>query len=205
MTIAIISSSSTTTTTLAFQISSCSHSKVGKTIGVSNKNKKAFVVVLNAQDAADADDTNDFADDDDDDDDDNNNDNTNSGAGDGKKDRNPSLPELKDDYDWDERYGGDEDWIMGDQVPGRIVLNDIELAEQSAALDALEEKWRNARLDKEYEAGRKVGWVANAEMLNGRFAMFFLAVGLLTEYWTGITIPGQVEEMLRIGGFIGFD
>jgi hypothetical protein len=39
-------------------------------------------------------------------------------------------------------------------------------------------------------------------MYNGRFAMFFLVVGLLTEYWTGVTFPGQIEEMLRVGGFI---
>lgn len=116
----------------------------------------------------------------------------------------PNLPELKGDFDWDKKFGGDDDWIT-ENVPGKIVLNEIELAEQVTALNRLEEKWRKERLIKEYEESRTVGWVGNAEMLNGRFAMFFLATGLLTEYWTDVTIPGQVEELLRIGGFIGFD
>jgi hypothetical protein len=116
----------------------------------------------------------------------------------------PSLPELKGDFDWDKKFGGDDDWIT-ENVPGKIVLNEIELAAQVTALNRLEEKWRKERLIEEYEEGKTVGWVGNAELLNGRFAMFFLVTGLLTEYWTDVTLPGQVEELLRIGGFIGFD
>ena len=117
---------------------------------------------------------------------------------------NPALPELKGDFDWDAKFAGDSDWIT-ENVPGKVVLNEIELAEQVTALGKLEEQWRKERLQEEYEENKTVGFVENAETLNGRFAMFFLATGLLTEYWTGVSIPGQVEEMLRIGGFIGFD
>lgn len=117
---------------------------------------------------------------------------------------NPLLPELKGDFDWDEKFGADDDWIT-ENVPGKIVLNEIDLAKQVTELNKLEEKWRKDRLREEYEASSNVGFVETAELANGRTAMFFLVTGLLTEYWTGITIPGQVEEMLRIGGFIGFD
>lgn len=117
---------------------------------------------------------------------------------------NPKLPELKGDFDWDERFGGDDDWITKN-VPGKIVLSETELAEQAAALGALEKKWRKEREIREYEESRKTGFVPLAELTNGRFAMFFLVTGLLTELWTGVSLPGQVEEMLRIGGFIGFD
>ncbi|KAL3943789.1 MAG: hypothetical protein SGBAC_002161 [Bacillariaceae sp.] len=117
---------------------------------------------------------------------------------------NPNLPELKGDFDWDEKFGGDDDWITTN-VPGKMVLSELELAEQATALGALETKWRKEREIKEYEASRKTGWTSLAELANGRFAMFFLVTGLLTELWTGVTLPGQVEEMLRIGGFIGFD
>ena len=117
---------------------------------------------------------------------------------------NPNLPELKGDFDWDARFGGDDDWIT-ENVPGKIVLNEIELAAQVTELNKLEEKWRKQRQIEDYEESRTVGFVGNAELLNGRFAMFFLVTGLLTEYWTGISMPGQVEELLRIGGFIGFD
>lgn len=114
------------------------------------------------------------------------------------------LPELKGDFDWDAKFAGDDDWITED-VPGKITLDDVTLAKQVTALDKLETGWRKQRLQKEYDAGKKIGFVEGAEKLNGRFAMFFLVTGLLTEYWTGITIPGQVEEMLRVGGFINVD
>mmetsp|Transcript_21369 Transcript_21369/g.44833 ORF Transcript_21369/g.44833 Transcript_21369/m.44833 type:complete len:170 (-) Transcript_21369:372-881(-) len=117
---------------------------------------------------------------------------------------NPALPELKGDYDWDAAHAADPDWIT-ENVPGKIVLNEVELAAQVTELSKLEEMWRKERLNEEYEEARIIGWVDQAETYNGRFAMFFLAVGLLTEYWTGIDIPGQIEEMARVGGFIGPD
>lgn len=116
----------------------------------------------------------------------------------------PNLPEMKGDFDWDAKFGGDDDWIT-ENVPGKIKLNEIQLAEQVKALSELEETYRKRRLQKEYEEYQTVGWVQNAELLNSRFAMFFLAVGLFTEKFTGVSMPGQVEEMLRILGFIGFD
>jgi len=84
-------------------------------------------------------------------------------------------------------------------------MNEIELAKQVTALNKLEEKFRKVRLQEEYDDYQVTGWVGNAEILNSRFAMFFLAVGLFTESFTGDTLPGQVETMLRILGFIGFD
>uniref|UniRef100_A0A7S2MZX0 High light inducible protein n=1 Tax=Helicotheca tamesis TaxID=374047 RepID=A0A7S2MZX0_9STRA len=117
---------------------------------------------------------------------------------------NPNLPEIKGDYNWDEKFKDDADWIIED-VPGKVVLNDVQLAAQVTALSKLEEKWRKERLQTEYDEARLLGWTSQAETYNGRFAMFFLVVGLLTEYWTGVTIPGQIEEMLRVGGFIGPD
>ena len=117
----------------------------------------------------------------------------------------PELPELKGDFDWDEAYKEDDDWLTGDAVPGKMQLNEVELAQQVTALSKLEDKWRAERLDAEYEGSRKLGFVEGAELLNGRTAMFFLVTGLLTELWTGQTMPQQVEEMLRIAGVIGFD
>ena len=114
------------------------------------------------------------------------------------------LPELKGDFDWDAKFAGDDDWITED-VPGKIVLDEVTLAKQVTALDKLESGWRKERLQAEYEGDKKIGFVEGAEKLNGRFAMFFLVTGLLTELWTGISIPGQVEEMLGVGGVLGFD
>jgi hypothetical protein len=116
----------------------------------------------------------------------------------------PELPEIPGDYDWDAKYSGDADWVT-DNVPGKVPMNEIDLARQVTALTALEDKWRNERIQSEYEASINVGWVPTAELANGRTAMFFLITGLLTEYWTGVSLPGQVEELLRIAGVIGFD
>ncbi len=116
----------------------------------------------------------------------------------------PELPEIKGDFDWDAKFGGDDDWIV-DNIPGKMALSDIELAAQNTALSKLEDGYRKVRVQQEYDDARILGWTSRAETFNGRFAMFFLVVGLLTEYWTGITIPGQIEEMLRVGGFIGPD
>lgn len=116
----------------------------------------------------------------------------------------PELPEIKGDFDWDARFGADEDWIV-DNVPGKMVVSELELAAQNTELTKIEERFRKERLRNEYDQARILGWTDRAETFNGRFAMFFLSVGLLTELWTGVTIPGQIEEMLRIGGFIGPD
>jgi hypothetical protein len=117
----------------------------------------------------------------------------------------PELPAVPGDYDWDAKFGADPDWLMGADVPGRSKLSDLELARQATALGGLEDKWRRERDSVEYDNSAKTGFVPKAELLNGRSAMFFLVTGLLTEYWTGVSIPGQVEELLRIAGVIGFD
>lgn len=89
-----------------------------------------------------------------------------------------------------------------EQVPGKIQLDELTVAKQRTALEAFSRELRQKRLEEEREASRLFGWVPYAETLNGRLAMFFLVTGLLTEYWTGYTIPEQVELMLRTLGVI---
>ena len=116
----------------------------------------------------------------------------------------PELPEIKGDFDWDAKFGGDDDWIV-ENIPGKMAVGELELAEQNTELSKLEDKFKKVRLQDDYDDARILGWTTRSETFNGRFAMFFLVVGLLTEYWTGETIPGQIEEILRVGGFIGPD
>lgn len=89
-----------------------------------------------------------------------------------------------------------------EQVPGKIQLDEISLARQKSVLESYAKELRKKRLEEEREAARLFGWVPYAETLNGRLAMFFILTGLLTEYWTGYTIPEQVELMLRTLGVI---
>ena len=90
-------------------------------------------------------------------------------------------------------------------APGKQVIDDITLAKQSTALDKLAASWDRRKEFRSWEASRMTGFSEEAEIINGRTAMFFLVVGLLTEYWTGQSIPDQVFTLLRVGSFIGPD
>lgn len=87
-------------------------------------------------------------------------------------------------------------------VPGKIVLDEVELARQRTELEKYTAELRRERLKEEREASRLFGWVPFAENLNGRLAMFFFMTGLLTEYWTGYSIPEQIELMARTLGIL---
>mmetsp|Transcript_25379 Transcript_25379/g.76216 ORF Transcript_25379/g.76216 Transcript_25379/m.76216 type:complete len:140 (+) Transcript_25379:120-539(+) len=84
-------------------------------------------------------------------------------------------------------------------------LDEMTLVKQSNALDALASGWAKRKEFREWEESRMTGFSEQAEIINGRTAMFFLVVGLLTEFWTGQSIPDQIFTMLRVGGFIGLD
>uniref|UniRef100_A0A7S3NKX5 High light inducible protein n=1 Tax=Aureoumbra lagunensis TaxID=44058 RepID=A0A7S3NKX5_9STRA len=88
------------------------------------------------------------------------------------------------------------------QNPGRMSLDDITLAKQTTALDALSTRWQRQKDLRDWEGSKLIGFSEQAEIINGRSAMFFIVVGLLTEYWTGQSIPEQIATMLRIAGFI---
>lgn len=86
--------------------------------------------------------------------------------------------------------------------PGKATYSEMELAEQSAKMDALAAKWRKREEQVEYDGARITGFVGKAETINGRLAMFFLLTGLATEYFTGESIPGQVLVMFETLGII---
>ncbi|KAJ1454375.1 hypothetical protein M885DRAFT_521917 [Pelagophyceae sp. CCMP2097] len=88
-------------------------------------------------------------------------------------------------------------------IPGKMTLTPVELSQQSRDLDALASRWTRAKDLREWEESRLTGFSEQSEIINGRSAMFFLVVGLLTEYWTGQSIVEQVATMLRIAGFLG--
>lgn len=87
-------------------------------------------------------------------------------------------------------------------MPGKITLSAEEITQQRIALEKYTAELRKERIKKEIEDARLFGWVPYAETLNGRLAMFFLMTGLLTEYWTGYSIPEQVELLARTLGVL---
>ena len=52
------------------------------------------------------------------------------------------------------------------------------------------------------EQGSKVGWVSSAEITNGRWVMFGLLIGMLTEFATGVSFPDQISLLLSNLGII---
>eukprot|EP00465_Bigelowiella_longifila_P001759 CAMPEP_0185253044 /NCGR_PEP_ID=MMETSP1359-20130426/1954_1 /TAXON_ID=552665 /ORGANISM="Bigelowiella longifila, Strain CCMP242" /LENGTH=166 /DNA_ID=CAMNT_0027835361 /DNA_START=76 /DNA_END=576 /DNA_ORIENTATION=- len=56
------------------------------------------------------------------------------------------------------------------------------------------------------ERNRQVfGWTPNNELLNGRWVMMGLFLGLLTEYATGVNFIDQIKLMLSYTGVIEFE
>lgn len=76
-------------------------------------------------------------------------------------------------------------------------FSEMELAEQEAKLTALSQKWEKLEEAKDYQATIRSGFGPSPENINGRFAMFFIIVGLITEYYTGQSMPQQVMTMLQ--------
>ena len=76
-------------------------------------------------------------------------------------------------------------------------FSDVELVEQEAKLEALAKKWKRIEDEGEYEEGLRSGWGPSPERINGRTAMFFLVTGLVTEYYTGQSLPDQFYTMLQ--------
>lgn len=49
---------------------------------------------------------------------------------------------------------------------------------------------------------RVFGWTPSNEIGNGRWTMFGVFVGLLTEYATGVDFPNQIRLMLTYLGIV---
>ena len=80
--------------------------------------------------------------------------------------------------------------------------NELLQVERDAKLDALAKKWEKRQRKEEIFNAQTLGWCPNAETINGRMAMFFLITGLVTEYYTGESIPQQVYTLFQTLGFV---
>jgi hypothetical protein len=118
--------------------------------------------------------------------------------------RDRSVPDSEIEGDPEGKDG--EPWGPWEDVPPPDDLNwdaeftEMELAEQEAKLTALAKKWERREEEEEYWDSIRSGFGPGPERINGRFAMFFLITGLATEYYTGQSIPQQVETLLQTFG-----
>lgn len=81
-------------------------------------------------------------------------------------------------------------------------LNDVELAAQITTLDAIAKRLRKEAAQEAFDNAQLLGWCPQAETINGRFSMFFFVVGLLTESFTGQSVPQQIITMAEVVGLL---
>merc|ERR1719199_653539 len=61
--------------------------------------------------------------------------------------------------------------------------------------------FNDRQYEQEYLASRVFGWTTNAEITNGRWVMFGLLVGMMTEYATGLNFVDQIKLTITNMGF----
>merc|ERR1712032_1390904 len=77
--------------------------------------------------------------------------------------------------------------------------------EQRKAAREMIAYFQEKRIEKEYMENQKLGWVPKAEISNGRWVMFGLLVGMLTEYATGVDFIDQIKLVLVNLSIVDFD
>ena len=70
---------------------------------------------------------------------------------------------------------------------------------------AMQKFLREKSLEKEIADAQVFGWTRNNELGNGRWVMMGLAIGLLTEYATGVSFIEQLKLMVSYMGVIDLD
>eukprot|EP00878_Enallax_costatus_P014974 GHUV01015678.1.p1 GENE.GHUV01015678.1~~GHUV01015678.1.p1 ORF type:complete len:136 (+),score=28.94 GHUV01015678.1:128-535(+) len=65
--------------------------------------------------------------------------------------------------------------------------------------------FQDRKLEAQVKKGPLFGWTPANEIGNGRWVMFGVFVGLLTEFATGVDFPGQVGLLLTYLGIVDLD
>lgn len=65
--------------------------------------------------------------------------------------------------------------------------------------------FQDVQLESKVKKAQVFGWTDANEIGNGRWVMFGVFVGLLTEYATGVDFPNQIRLMLSYLGIVDMD
>merc|ERR1711934_1121555 len=79
------------------------------------------------------------------------------------------------------------------------------LEQQRVAARQMIAYFKEKKVEAEYEKNKQLGWVPKAEIANGRWVMFGLLVGMLTEYSTGVNFIEQIKLLLVNLSIVDFD
>ncbi|GJP56178.1 hypothetical protein CLOM_g15228 [Closterium sp. NIES-68] len=78
----------------------------------------------------------------------------------------------------------------------------VTLEYQRQAAKEMVAYFQDKKYEEEVRDGKVLGFTSKNEIGNGRWAMFGLAVGLLTEYATGVNFPDQLFILLSNFGIV---
>lgn len=92
--------------------------------------------------------------------------------------------------------------VVQKDTPATADLSDVELAAQITKLDAITKQLRKETAQEKFDEAQLLGWCPQAEVINGRFSMFFFVVGLITEQITGESVPQQIITMAEVVGIL---
>lgn len=81
----------------------------------------------------------------------------------------------------------------------------ISVEGQRAAAREMVKFFQERQYREQVKASRTLGWTPRAEISNGRWVMFGLLVGGLTEYSTGVSFVQQIKLVLVNLGIVDFD
>ncbi|QDZ18426.1 light-harvesting complex-like protein OHP2 [Chloropicon primus] len=77
--------------------------------------------------------------------------------------------------------------------------------QQRSAAREMISYFKEKNVEAEFEKNKQLGWVPKAEISNGRWVMFGLLVGILTEYSTGVNFIEQIKLLLVNLSIVDFD
>ncbi|EIE22230.1 hypothetical protein COCSUDRAFT_66513 [Coccomyxa subellipsoidea C-169] len=84
--------------------------------------------------------------------------------------------------------------------PSRSSKPAVTIREQREAAKAMTQYFRDLNAAKNAEKAKVFGWTRANEIFNGRWVMFGVFVGLLTEYSTGVDFINQLKLMVSYLG-----
>lgn len=73
---------------------------------------------------------------------------------------------------------------------------------QRARAKEMVKYFKEKKLEEEVQKSRLFGWTPRNEIINARWVMFGVAVGMMTEYATGVDFPHQISLMLTYLGIV---
>ena len=84
-------------------------------------------------------------------------------------------------------------------------VKSVSVEDQRVAAREMVKHFKAKAQEKAIEESKNLGWVPRAEIANGRWTMFGLLVGILTEFSTGVNFVDQIKLVLVNTGILDLD